>query len=38
MDILNPSDDELADDDPEVLAGMERLRELRALEGEIHEF
>ena len=34
-----PADaDELADDDPEVAAGMQRLAELRKLEGDVRDF
>jgi len=37
--IAAPADtDDLADDDPEVAAGMARLAELRKLEGDVRDF
>ncbi len=35
--ISTPTADDLPDDDPDVVAGMQRLAELRALEQEIPE-
>ena len=36
-DPIESDDSELADDDPDVVAGMKRLAELRALEQEVRD-